>query len=75
MKLEKYRKTFNPEQKIKNSEMTKEAAQQATSQQPPKTEIILQHDMSLSILTACILAHLNNIAEPGTFNTLLTKEK
>ena len=27
--------------------------------------------MSLSILTACILAHLNNIAEPGTFNTHL----
>lgn len=36
--------------------------------QPPKTEIVLQHEYSFKILTTCILAHLNNIAEPGSFN-------
>ena len=71
MKLKKQHYIQTRTENKKYSEIAKEAAQQATSQQPPKTEIILQHDMSLSILTACILAHLNNIAEPGTFNTHL----
>lgn len=41
--------------------------------QPPKTELVLQHDQSFSILTACILAHLHNVAEPGTFNVHLNR--
>ena len=44
-----------------------------TARQLPKPELILQHDMSHTILTACILAHLNNIAEPGSFNKYLNQ--
>ena len=52
----------------KFNEIAKEAAREATSKQPLKNKLILQHDMSHIILTACILAHLNNIAEHGSFN-------
>lgn len=41
--------------------------------QPPKTELVLQHEQSFTILTACILAHLRNIAEPGSFNDHLNR--
>ena len=60
--------TQHRETNKKYNEIAKEAVKEATATQPPKTEIVLQHDMSHTILTACILAHLNNIAEPGSFN-------
>lgn len=45
-----------------------DALKEIHPKQPAKTELGLQHDFSFKILTTCILAHLHNIAEPGTFN-------
>ena len=56
------------EQRKQYSEVARTVAKETLDSQPPKTEIVLQHDLSHTVLTACILAHLNNIAEPGSFN-------
>ena len=67
-KINEFRDTQQHFQTRLENKKYSEIAKQAASQPPPKTEIILQHDMSHSILTARILAHLNNITEPSTFN-------
>ena len=75
IKKEKINQVRNEQQTLQNRTENKIQRNSERSSKrsniTPKTEIILQHDMSLSILTACIIAHLNNIAEPGTFNTRL----
>ena len=56
------------EQAKQYNEVARTIAKQTIETQPPKTKIVLQHDLSHTVLTACILAHLNNIAEPGSLN-------
>ena len=60
--------TQHREANRKYNKIAREAVKIVTAQQPPKTELTLQHDIRHSILTPCILAHLNNMAELRSFN-------
>lgn len=63
--LDKQHKTYR--------EVARAAAREIQKTTPPSTELVLQHQISFSVLTACILAHLRNIAEPGSFSRHLNK--